>query len=70
MQDKRQNLQGKQPGIEYWPEGNGWPKPLTDPSDKLKVGVTNGKEGKTEQSQVSSFSKGLGEKSGNGVNVQ
>lgn len=45
MSDLRKNGQVVQPNVEYMPDDNGWPKPLTDPSDPYKVKVTNGKNG-------------------------
>jgi len=45
--DVRRNLQVSQPGIEgdEVTDGNGWPKPLTDPSSRLKMAVTTGSNG-------------------------
>jgi hypothetical protein len=48
----RKNGQCVQPGIEYEPEGNGWPKPLADPSTPLKYSYINGKSGKVESKSV------------------
>ena len=44
----RDNLQVKQPHIAYEPEGNGWPEPLTDPSDPIRQKVTVGNNGETK----------------------
>lgn len=43
----RKNLQVHQPGIEGDDvnDGNGWPSPLSDPSNPLKMAVTNGSSG-------------------------
>lgn len=45
--DTRKNAQVRQPGIEGYDvaDGDGWPTPLTDPSNPLKVTVTNGSHG-------------------------
>jgi hypothetical protein len=48
----RENGQVKQPGIEYEPEGNGWPEPLVDASDKLTCTYTVGKSGTVEGRDV------------------
>ena len=47
MPDNRKNLQVRQPGIEGYDvaDKNGWPTPLTDPSNPLKMAVTNGSSG-------------------------
>lgn len=44
MPDNRETLQVNQPNIINVPETN-WPDPLSDPSNKLKVAVTNGSNG-------------------------
>lgn len=44
----RRNGQVEQPGIQYEPEGNGWPTPLTDESNPLSIKVTDGKSGYVE----------------------
>lgn len=68
--DLRKNLQVKQPNMEYPPEGNGWPEPLTSPSNPLRIGVTNGKNGESTMNdgvQTSQQKKGehhLGETEG------
>lgn len=46
----RKSGQVVQDHIEYVPDNNGWPEPLTDPSTPYKIGLTNGKNG--EQKQV------------------
>lgn len=45
--DVRKNLQVRQPGIEGYDEAdkNGWPDPLVDPSNPLRMEVTNGSNG-------------------------
>jgi hypothetical protein len=47
MPDNKRNLQIRQPGIEGYDvdDKNGWPTPLTDASDPLKLKVTNGSNG-------------------------
>lgn len=44
MPDNRETLQVNQPDIINLPENN-WPSPLVDPSNKLKMKVTNGASG-------------------------
>lgn len=44
MPDNRETLQVNQPDIVNPPENN-WPEPLVDPSNKLKMVVTNGGNG-------------------------
>jgi hypothetical protein len=45
--DLRKNLQVNQPGIQgnEVNDDNGWPTPLTDPSNPLKMAVTSGSNG-------------------------
>lgn len=45
--DNRKNLQVRQPGIEGYDnaDANGWPEPLVDPSNPLRMVVTNGSNG-------------------------
>lgn len=45
--DLRKNLQVRQPGIEGYDDAdkNGWPEPLVDPSNPLKMAVTMGSNG-------------------------
>lgn len=43
----RKNMQTKQPGIQYEPEGNGWPEPLADASDPIRYSSIVGKKGET-----------------------
>lgn len=47
MPDNRPNVQVRQPHIEGYEtaDKNGWPTPLVDPSNPLKVKVTNGSNG-------------------------
>lgn len=47
MPDNKRNLQIRQPGIEGYDvdDKNGWPTPLTDPSNPLRMKVTNGSNG-------------------------
>ncbi len=47
MPDNRKNLQVRQPGIEGYDvaDKNGWPTPLVDPSNPLRVAVVNGSNG-------------------------
>jgi hypothetical protein len=44
MPDNRETVQVNQPNIINLPENN-WPDPLVDPSNKLRVVVTNGQSG-------------------------
>lgn len=48
----RKNLQVKQPGIQYEPEGNGWPTPLTDQSNPVTHKFTVGRDYKIEGKPV------------------
>jgi hypothetical protein len=41
----KDNLQVAQPNVAELPEGNGWPKPLTDESNPLKQTVSYGRNG-------------------------
>ena len=50
----RKNLQCKQPNIEYTPEDNGWPEPLTDQSNPIRYAVVDGKNGSVESRPVAS----------------
>jgi hypothetical protein len=43
----RRNGQVVQPNIEYTPEGNGWPEPLTDESNPIRHTVTAGRNGES-----------------------
>lgn len=47
MPDNRKNVQVRQPGIAGYENAdkNGWPEPLADGSQTVKVTVTNGKNG-------------------------
>ena len=45
--DNRQTLQVNQPDVINTPATN-WPTPLTDPSNELRIKVTNGKHGSQE----------------------
>jgi len=54
----RKNGNCKQPHIQYEPEGNGWPEPLTDQSNPIKHSYTVGKSGETKDRPVT---KGTGE---------
>lgn len=49
MPDTRRNLQVKQDGIAYEPEGNGWPDPLVSNSTPLKMKVSSGSNGGSNQ---------------------
>jgi hypothetical protein len=55
----RPNLQVSQPGIEgdAVNDGNGWPTPLTDPSNPLRMGVTNGSNGSQSNKDLISTSQ-------------
>lgn len=44
MPDNRRSLQVNQPNVINLPDNN-WPEPLTDPSNPLKMTVTNGGNG-------------------------
>lgn len=57
MSEKRENLQTKQPGIEYEPEGNGWPTPLAPQDNKLRFTSVIGKNGSIESRPVTSVKK-------------
>lgn len=52
--DVRKNLQVRQPGIEGYESAdkNGWPEPLVDPSDPLKLVVTAGSSGSQNNFQA------------------
>lgn len=43
--DTRRNLMTNQPYTTNMPEGNGWPEPLVDDSDQLRIQVLDGKNG-------------------------
>lgn len=51
MPDNRETLQVNQPDIINLPENN-WPDPLVDPSSKLRMVVTNGKNGEQSSKQI------------------
>lgn len=53
MPDNRPSVQVNQPDIINVPETN-WPKPLVDPSNKLRVEVTNGSNGEQRSFQAMS----------------
>jgi hypothetical protein len=44
----RKNGQVVQPNVEFVPDNNGWPEPLTDPSTPYRISVTNGKNGESK----------------------
>lgn len=48
----RKNGQVVQPGIEYEPEGNGWPTPLVSEANPIKHSYTVGKNGKVESRDI------------------
>lgn len=50
--ERRKNLQAKQPGIQYEPEGNGWSEPLSDQSNPVTYKYTTGKSGSVEGKPV------------------
>lgn len=59
--DVRRNLQVKQDGIEGYDvaDGDGWPTPLTDPSNPLTIKVTNSSSGSQKDFKaMSTSSKG------------
>jgi hypothetical protein len=62
MSDNRRNLQVGQPGIEgnETVDNNGWPTPLNDRTNTLKVVITDGKRGQTKDFRAMSTS-GQGE---------
>lgn len=61
MPDNRETLQVNQPDIINLPENN-WPEPLADPSNKLKMVVTNGGSGtQTNKDLVSTSQQDAGE---------
>ena len=56
------NLSTKQKWIEdNQPANDGWPEPLTDPSDRIRVSVKDGKEGSSTSSSVESYAKAEGQ---------
>lgn len=59
MPDNRRNLQVNQPGIEGNDvnDKNGWPTPLTDPSNPVKMAVTSGSNGEQKNFDPTSTSK-------------
>lgn len=59
MPDLRRNLQVNQPGIvgNEVNDKNGWPTPLTDPSNPLKMAVTNGSNGEQRNFDPTSTSQ-------------
>lgn len=59
MPDNRRNLQVNQPGIQGNKEvdQNGWPTPLTDPSNPVKMAVTSGSNGEQKNFDPVSTSK-------------
>lgn len=63
MSELRNNMQVKQPHIEYTPENNGWPTetPLSDPSSPLGRKVTVGRNGETMQREVTTSQQRAGE---------
>lgn len=61
MDKIRKSLQMNQPGVEPMPEGSGWPEPLTDPSDPIKFGMTDGKSPSTKTKKVDAHAKEVGE---------
>lgn len=59
--DNRETVQVNQPDIINLPETN-WPDPLVDPSNKLRVAVTNGSNGtQTNKDLVSTSQQDAGE---------
>lgn len=58
MSEKRENLQTKQPGIAYEPEGNGWPTPLAPQDDKIRFVSVIGKKGSIESRPVTGVKTG------------
>lgn len=71
MTERHHNLRTKQPNIEpYIKPNDGFETDIVDQSDQIRVGVKDGKTSSSEKSEVSSFSKSLGEKNGNKVDVQ
>lgn len=55
------NLSVKQPHLQdHQPANDGFKDDLADTSDRIRVGVTNGKEGSVESKNVASFSKSHG----------
>lgn len=56
MSDNRPSVQVNQPDIINVPETN-WPDPLVDPSNKLKVVVTNGSNGSQRDFKAMSTSQ-------------
>lgn len=59
MPDVRKNLQVRQPNIEGVDvnDDNGWPTPLSDPSNPLKMVVSNGSRGETSYIDALSTSR-------------
>lgn len=56
MPDNRETLQVNQPNVVNLPENN-WPEPLTDPSNKLKMKVTEGSNGSQTNKDITSTSQ-------------
>ena len=59
MPDNRRNLQVRQDGIQGYDvdDKNGWPTPLCDPSNPVKMAVTNGSSGEQKNFDPTSTSK-------------
>lgn len=53
MPDNRETVQVNQPNVINLPENN-WPDPLVDPSNKLRVAVTNGSNGTQMNKDITS----------------
>lgn len=56
MPDNRETLQVNQPNVINLPENN-WPDPLVDPSNKLKMVVTEGNNGSQTNKDLKSTSQ-------------
>lgn len=48
LRQLRKNGQVVQPNVEFSPDNNGWPEPLTDPSTPYKIAVNDGKNGEVK----------------------
>lgn len=63
MTQKAQNIRPhdlgvKQPGIkDYSPENDGYKEDIVDQSDRIRIGVTDGKSGSVTSKNVTSYSR-------------
>lgn len=60
--DLKRNLQVNQPNVTELPEGNGWPEPLGENSNPLRMKVTNGRNGESSMGpKIATSQQGRGE---------